>query len=87
MKAILIAAPAEPLLFACVSACLRSGITQRRTRLMLIALLFVLLGTLRRKALHFTGVLKPATAAPGLKVERQRRVQISLKIDSGLHEV
>ena len=42
---------------SCVSACLRSGITQRRARLMLIALLFVLLGTLRRKALHFTGVV------------------------------
>jgi hypothetical protein len=42
MKAILLAALAGLLLFACVSACLRSGITQRRARLMLIAFLSVL---------------------------------------------
>jgi hypothetical protein len=42
MKAIIIAALAGLLLFACVSACLRSGITQRRARLMLIAFLSVL---------------------------------------------
>jgi hypothetical protein len=39
MKAILLAALAALLLFACVSACLRSGITQRRARMMLIAFL------------------------------------------------
>jgi hypothetical protein len=39
MKAILIAGMAELLLFACVSASLRSGMTQRRARLMLIAFL------------------------------------------------
>jgi len=42
MKAVIIAALAGLLLFACVSACLRSGITQRRARLMLIAFLSVL---------------------------------------------
>jgi hypothetical protein len=42
MKAILLAALAGLLLFACVSACLRSGVTQRRARLMLIAFLSVL---------------------------------------------
>jgi hypothetical protein len=42
MKAIVLAALAELLLFACVSASLRSGITQRRARLMLIAFLSVL---------------------------------------------
>jgi hypothetical protein len=42
MKAILLAALAELLLFACVSACLRSGITKQRARLMLIAFLSVL---------------------------------------------
>jgi hypothetical protein len=42
MKAILMAALAGLLLFACVSACLRLGITQRRARLMLIAFLSVL---------------------------------------------
>jgi hypothetical protein len=42
MKAILLAALAGLLLFICVSACLRSGITQRRARLMLIAFLSVL---------------------------------------------
>jgi hypothetical protein len=42
MKAILLAALVELLLFACVSACLRLGITQRRARLMLIAFLSLL---------------------------------------------
>jgi hypothetical protein len=42
MKAILIAAMAELLLFACVSASLRSGVTARRARAMLIAFLSVL---------------------------------------------
>jgi hypothetical protein len=42
MKAILLAALAELLLFACVSVFLRSGITQRRARLMLIVFLSVL---------------------------------------------
>jgi hypothetical protein len=42
MKAILIAGMAELLLFACVSASLRSGITQRRARSMLIAFLTLL---------------------------------------------
>lgn len=42
MKAILLAVLAGLLLFACVSACLRSGITQRHARLMLIAFLSVL---------------------------------------------
>lgn len=42
MKAILIATLAGLLLFACVSWGLRSGITQRRARLMLIAFLSVL---------------------------------------------
>jgi hypothetical protein len=42
MKAILIAALAELLLFACVSASLRSGGTARRARAMLIAFLSVL---------------------------------------------
>jgi hypothetical protein len=51
MKAILIAALAELLLFACVSACLRSGITKQRARLMLIAFLSVLLVLLAAHAL------------------------------------
>jgi hypothetical protein len=42
MKAILLAALAELLLFACVSASLRSGVTARRARAMLIAFLSVL---------------------------------------------
>src|SRR6266540_6418764 len=42
MKAILLAALAELLLFACVSAFLRSGITGRRAGSMLIAFLLVL---------------------------------------------
>jgi hypothetical protein len=42
MKAILIAGMAELLLFACVAASLRSGITQRRARSMLIAFLTLL---------------------------------------------
>ncbi|SRR6266511_3977780 len=42
MKAILIAALAELLLFACVSAFLRSGVTRRRARSMLIAFLSLL---------------------------------------------
>jgi hypothetical protein len=42
MKAILIAALAELLLFGCVSASLRSGVTARRARAMLIAFLSVL---------------------------------------------
>jgi hypothetical protein len=42
MKAILIAAGAELLLFACVSASLRSGFTAPRARLMLITFLSVL---------------------------------------------
>jgi hypothetical protein len=42
MKAILIAASAGLLLFGCVSVSLRSGITRRRARLMLIAFLAVL---------------------------------------------
>jgi hypothetical protein len=42
MKAILLAALAELLLFACVSAFLRSGVTRRRARSMLIAFLSLL---------------------------------------------
>jgi hypothetical protein len=44
MKAILLATLAESLLFVVVSACLRSGMTRRRARLMLIAFLCVLPG-------------------------------------------
>jgi hypothetical protein len=42
MKAVLIAALAGLFLLVCVSACLRSGITKQRARLMLIAFLSVL---------------------------------------------
>jgi hypothetical protein len=42
MKAILLAALAELALFACVSACLRSGVMTRRARALLIAFLSVL---------------------------------------------
>jgi hypothetical protein len=42
MKAILLAALAELLLFACISALLRFGVTSRRARSMLIAFLSVL---------------------------------------------
>jgi hypothetical protein len=42
MKAILLAALAESLLFVVVSASLRSGVTERRAKLMLIAFLCVL---------------------------------------------
>jgi hypothetical protein len=42
MKAILIAALAELLLFACVSVCLRLDVTEQRARLMLIAFVSVL---------------------------------------------
>jgi hypothetical protein len=41
MKAILLAALAGLLLFACISAVLRSGVTSRRARSMLIAFLFL----------------------------------------------